>query len=743
MTSAYILIPVYKGLKETASCIDSVLDYSSDYPIVIINDASPDLRLTGLLRDLDKKHNNIKLIEHDQNLGFVKSVNEGFDIYPELDVIILNNDTVVTPKWADKLSRWACSEEYIATVTPFSNNATICSYPCICQPNTIPEQCTSTKLNAWFEQATSDIATRVFEVPTGIGFCMYIKRAYLKRIGYFNADLFGKGYGEENDFCLRCTEIAGRHVVAIDTFVYHQEGRSFGIQQKQNLTQKAIEILHGRFPNYGLDVQAFIETDSLWPIRRYVDVLRYISESKPAILLIDHGLGGGTSRHIEDLALLFFQKGWRAFKLEPKGRGVVFKAANQGEEFSILLDSYDWLYRMKEVIDYFNIQHLHFHHIQGYHPDIVSLPMVLGLSYDVTLHDYYCICPNPTGYIDRIHYYCGFNPDHGCSNCEILSEVAQKTLAPIDIAVWRKQHFAFLQKARKVIVPSQSAATIIHRFFPELPLQVMYHFEYGAVRKREPIDRIDNIIRVGIIGGISPQKGRRIIDECVTISRQQHLLIQWILIGSTDKESHRNEQDYSITGIYDRKDLPHLIDQYRIELVMIPALWPETYSYVLSECWLNECVVIVPEIGAFPERMTGVEAGYILPSPITADAIIQKIMHIYADPQDFFEKRNRTTNYKPVSSEKYWELIYAGLVEKLTQKINAKNNVLQSQLNYTIQRYINETHETYVRETAKKFRKELTLTHNHVRNLEAMIVNMRVDIETLQQQAKDRQNNAN
>ena len=40
-------------------------------------------------------------------------------------------------------------------------------------------------------------------IPTAVGFCMYIRRECLKEVGEFRAEVFGKGYGEENDFCLR------------------------------------------------------------------------------------------------------------------------------------------------------------------------------------------------------------------------------------------------------------------------------------------------------------------------------------------------------------------------------------------------------------------------------------------------------------------------------------------------------------------------------------------------------------
>ena len=66
------------------------------------------------------------------------------------------------------------------------------------------------------------------EIPTGVGFCMYITRSSLNAVGLFDADRFGRGYGEENDFCMRAAKSGYKHVLAHNTFVYHAGGVSFG-----------------------------------------------------------------------------------------------------------------------------------------------------------------------------------------------------------------------------------------------------------------------------------------------------------------------------------------------------------------------------------------------------------------------------------------------------------------------------------------------------------------------------------
>ena len=115
------------------------------------------------------------------------------------DVVLLNSDTEVPPGWLARLAGHAYATPRVASVSPFSNNATICGYPRI-EGGPPAFGLGVAELDAACRAAN---AGRSVELPTTVGFCMYIRRAALADIGLFDADAFGRGYGEENDFCLR------------------------------------------------------------------------------------------------------------------------------------------------------------------------------------------------------------------------------------------------------------------------------------------------------------------------------------------------------------------------------------------------------------------------------------------------------------------------------------------------------------------------------------------------------------
>lgn len=136
-TRCVVILPVYKGLDETLCSVFHALKSRADdpYSLLVINDAGPDEKLNTKLQQLSE----LGLFDYyvnENNLGFVKTVNYAIEnLSHNLDVILLNSDAFVFNGWFERMIRHADQDESIATITPMSNNATICSYPYICQDN--------------------------------------------------------------------------------------------------------------------------------------------------------------------------------------------------------------------------------------------------------------------------------------------------------------------------------------------------------------------------------------------------------------------------------------------------------------------------------------------------------------------------------------------------------------------------------------------------------------------------------
>ncbi len=267
-----VVIPVYKGLRQTRACIESVLGSRSEatVEVVAIDDASPEPDISEYLRTL-ARDNRITLLTNEANLGFIQSVNRGMSLHPDRDVILLNSDTEVANDWVDRLVAAAYSAPQVATVTPFSNNATICSYPFERWTGGVPGTLGLAELDRVFASAN---AGKRIDLPTAVGFCMLIRRDCLRQIGMFDAERFGRGYGEENDFCMRAAKAGWRNLFAADVFVFHEGSVSFS-EERFALMEAAAPALFSVHPDYPLRVHEFVEADEASALRAAVDRARW------------------------------------------------------------------------------------------------------------------------------------------------------------------------------------------------------------------------------------------------------------------------------------------------------------------------------------------------------------------------------------------------------------------------------------------------------------------------------------
>lgn len=266
-TRIEIVVPVYNAADDLLACVTGLFRTTSanEYGLTLIDDASTSAAVQEVLRRIASMAPvPVRIFRNEVNLGFVRTVNRGMAMVPGSDVVLLNSDTLTTPGWLQRIACCAASDPDIGTITPFSNNAEICSFPDICVNRRLSDL-----------PAIDDIARALAarkptypDIPTAVGFCMFIRRGLLNAIGGFDAETFGRGYGEENDFCLRATMAGYRNVICDDAFVAHTGGQSFSHSTAQLKKENGQKLL-ARYPHYDELIQAFIRTDPLREIRRH------------------------------------------------------------------------------------------------------------------------------------------------------------------------------------------------------------------------------------------------------------------------------------------------------------------------------------------------------------------------------------------------------------------------------------------------------------------------------------------
>jgi GT2 family glycosyltransferase/glycosyltransferase involved in cell wall biosynthesis len=607
-----IVICIHNGFADTQACLQSVLGaaVATPFRLVLIDDASTDPAVSRLLDRVAADHPTIvEILGNAENLGFVASANRGLRHGGEADVVLLNSDTLVAPGWLDRLRAAAYAGADIGTATPLSNNASIFSFP---QPNERNEAgfapAAIRDLDALAARANAGVCV---EVPTGHGFCLYIRRDCIEAIGPLDERAFGTGYGEENDFCLRAARLGWRHVAATDVVVGHRGGASFG--PHRSLRERlAVERLERRYPGYARLIDHFTAADPLAAARARLTlaVLQDRRGTRASVVMITHGNGGGVAQHVLKRAAHLADRGILALVLRPSiaqpGRVILAPAdapdADETLGFDLPQATGDLIATLRALA----VAEVELHHLLGHDPIVDGLAARLDLPLRLFVHDYALYCPRIV-LVDASGGYCGEPDAAGCAAC--IAMLGPEDDMEADLDRLRTRGTRLMQSAATVHVPTADVATRIARQFPGVAPQ-REDWEYGHPPQPAPPPRVtapaSGLIRVAVVGGLSAHKGYAVVKACIADAIARDLPIEFRIIGFSmnDVELVRTGRVF-ITGPYEYDEAQALIARENCTLALFPALWPEVWCYALSEVLAAGLPVLAFAIGAFPERLAG------------------------------------------------------------------------------------------------------------------------------------------
>lgn len=621
-----VIIPVYKGVDETLRCIHSVLSepQSTPFRVLVVNDCSPEARLSAAVRALADR-GLIELIENNENLGFVKSCNLAMELNPRRDVLLLNSDTEVYGNWLDRIVAHAARDLSIGTLTPFSNNATICSYPVFCEDNPDALEVDGRLLDKIAAAACSDVEPT--ELPTGVGFCMYIRRECLKSVGLFDAERFGKGYGEENDLCLRIAQRGWRNSLAPDVFVRHWGGVSFAASSnpRKAAADETVARLH---PDYNDSVARFIQSDPILPVREKLDegrlALRAANAESGARLFVTHDLGGGTETHVQDLRRRMEAEGISVFicRRHPDlpGRFYVTDPGSGPTPNLPLFSTGGDTAGFTDFLRRIGVTHVHIHHLIHFGENAPEFFRELAqrsdIRVDFTVHDYHAICPRIT-LMDESGVYCGEPGSDQCQSC--LDRNGAAVPGVVDIIQWRRRHLSLLEAVNTLYVPSRDTQNRLQTYLRRDDIAVREHptDERFLERMNEPrIARASNVTRrkIGLVGAIGPHKGSQLLLETARAAQKLKLPLDFVVVGYTDRDKELERLgNVKITGPYRSESVLQLIRQECLDLAWLPSLLPETFSYTLTEVVIAGIQPVVFDLGAQASRVRDLGWGAVMP----------------------------------------------------------------------------------------------------------------------------------
>lgn len=479
LNSVDIIVPIYNAYDELTKCIDSIYQKTdlNFHRLILINDNSSDPRILPYLASIEGE--NIIVITNETNRGFSANVNLGMQ-QSDHDVILLNSDTIVTDDWINKIFNCAYSDEQIATVTPLSNSATLASVPTFGIDNHLPTNITIDQMAEIIERCSLKEYPRI---PVAVGFCMFIKRKVLDEIGGFDEKTFGRGYGEENDFCYRAELYGYKHVLCDDTFIYHKGTGSFRNDEKEKLISEHIRILEERYSVFMRETHLYCIENPHHYIRDNINIYINLENGKRNLLYIlhaDFNIGatnniGGTQFHVRDL-YEFFKEEYNVFVLTPAKDALHLFAYINGQEYQFdfplkeqnvmqVFNNIIYEHIYETVISAFKINLVHIHHLQGHSLDIFTVASKCGIPIILTIHDFYLICPTIFMYSSK-NFLCTYGKQGDCKEC--LSQKLHISPTVNYIKYWRSKISNILPLVDTLVFPSKSAESIFTEYYPDV-----------------------------------------------------------------------------------------------------------------------------------------------------------------------------------------------------------------------------------------------------------------------------------
>lgn len=328
-----VVVPIYGHWESLKSCLDSLIQFAPAevFDILLVNDCGPEAdEIEAKVLKTIRQHAKFRYERNLENLGFVKTCNRAvFELdTTNNDILLLNSDTQITEGALLEMREVLNSAEHHGVVCPRSNDATIASLPFLkVSPGTYN---TIERTKEVFNALYKDLP-RYYISPVSVGFCFLTKRTLIQNYGLFD-EIFGRGYNEENDYCIRINELGFSSLIANHALVFHVGGASFGAEIKSELDAINGKILNERYPYYPHGVAQFIE-HGYTAIDRFSDLICKAAGTQPKILIdLNHVslvMNGSTRNALSFLDLL------GSFSQEERSQITIAAQPEAIDEFSL------------------------------------------------------------------------------------------------------------------------------------------------------------------------------------------------------------------------------------------------------------------------------------------------------------------------------------------------------------------------------------------------------------------------
>ena len=337
---------------------------------------------------------------------------------------------------------------------------------------------------------------------------------------------------------------------------------------------------------------------------------------RPIIVWVDHALGGGTEVYSKRQFKILCKK-YDVLRLQYFPKTEMYHITFADNPHNIYVTN-----NIDEIADFLcgiDIDEIVVNNMVAYKSTIGMLDIIARIKRNcigrtrVSFrgHDFQAICPS-FNLMNCDEQYCNLTYIGGCEKCWEQKKLADNQIShnvlksgATTICNWRNawQNF-FTNTVDDVVVFAEPIANIFIRAYPILKSKIKI-IPHTVRNYRRAIIKPHDAINIVVLGNISYQKGAGVIcDMAKKLTDNVHMII----VG----EMKNAPQNITVHGKYKAQKLPQLMTKYNADIVFIPSVWPETFSYTTSEAISMGMPIVCFDLGAPAGRVRAYKYGLVL-----------------------------------------------------------------------------------------------------------------------------------
>ncbi|WPS00314.1 glycosyltransferase [Klebsiella aerogenes] len=357
-----------------------------------------------------------------------------------------------------------------------------------------------------------------------------------------------------------------------------------------------------------------------------------LKEREKMIFFLDHDLGGGANHYRNQLIHSKIAEGYSALVLAFDIKTLSYKLLVMSEtcDAAYKIPNEQFIFDMlsvlaiKEIVYNTGVSFINPETIPGF---LLDMKLKTKAKLTTLAHDFFPICPSHFLINDK-GKYCDIPTPDVCQSCLKNNTFGFTTLFEAgDIKEWRDQWGGLIIASDKFVTFSQSTLDIYRRAYPQLQPEntLIAPHVVGYMPRRAEVQQKERL-RIGVVGQIGFHKGAEFVKQLAYEIKKTELPADIVIIGAIEASCPSGV--VTQTGPYKQSDLPDLLEDNGVNIILFPSIWPETFSYVVQEMVELGYPIACFNLGAPAERLKNYQKGLIL-SSMSAGNVLQELIKFH------------------------------------------------------------------------------------------------------------------